>query len=216
MEYTFQYEANYMARYVFDNYEMSTLSPRDSLLTCWKTGKRNEIVTATTEILIEPVLIRIPLNYVTTETKELSIRYSILVKQFTLNLDAYNFWSQLSEYTDYTPWIYFNQPYSVKGNIKSLDDEHEIVLGYFMAAGLDEKRIFVDKPLGVDWNYNTTCGFYTDDLTRRLHLMRNSWPVYLTKYFNGFNVVTALPVEQYCVDCRKSGGVLEPPQFWIE
>ncbi|PLW94404.1 MAG: hypothetical protein C0591_13025 [Marinilabiliales bacterium] len=217
MDYTYQYEANYLARYVYDNYQMETMHPSDSLLTCWKTGKRKEIITNKTENLSEPTLKKIPLCYITTETKELSIRYSLLVKQHTISYEAYRFWNQLEEFKEDTYWLYAKQPYPIKGNLECTSDGDEIILGYFMVAGVDEKRVFVDRPLGVDWHYKTDCGFYTGEyMTYKLHLLHDSWPVYLTKYWNGFNYITALPQEQYCVDCRQSGGELTPPEFWIE
>jgi hypothetical protein len=217
MDYTYQYEANYLARYVYDNYQMETMHPSDSLQTCWKAGKRKDIVIEKTEQLSEPTLTKIPLCYITTETKELSIRYSLLVKQHTIAYDAFRFWSQLEEFKEYTPWLFAKQPYPVKGNMECVTDEDEVVLGYFMATGVAEKRIFVDRPLGVDWHYRTECGFYTGEyMTYKLHLLHDSWPVYLTKYFNGFTYITALPEEQYCVDCRQSGGELIPPDFWEE
>lgn len=217
MDYTYQYEANYLARYVYDNYQMETMHPSDSLLTCWKTGKRKEIITNKTENLSEPTFKKIPLCYITTETKELSIRYSLLVKQHTISYEAYRFWNQLEEFKEDTYWLYAKQPYPIKGNLECTSDGDEIILGYFMVAGVDEKRVFVDRPLGVDWHYKTDCGFYTGEyMTYKLHLLHDSWPVYLTKYWNGFNYITALPQEQYCVDCRQSGGELTPPEFWIE
>lgn len=217
MDYTYQYEANYLARYVYDNYQMETMHPSDSLLTCWKTGNRKEIITNKTENLSEPTLKKIPLCYITTETKELSIRYSLLVKQYTISYNAYRFWNQLEEFKEDAHWLFAKQPYPIKGNLECISDGDEIILGYFMVAGVDEKRVFVDRPLGVDWHYKTDCGFYTGEyMTYKLHLLYDSWPVYLTKYWNGFTYITALPQEQYCVDCRQSGGELTPPEFWIE
>ncbi len=217
MDYTYQYNANYLARYIYDNYQMETMHPSDSLNTCWKSGIQEEFTTAKTEILSEPKLAGIPLCYVTTETKELSVRYSLLVKQHTISYEAFRFWSQIEELKEDTYWLYEKQPYPIKGNMECISDEDEVILGYFMAAGVDEKRVFVNRPLGVDWHYRTECGFYTGEyLTYKLHLLHDSWPVYLTKYYNGFTYITALPEQQYCVDCRQSGGELVPPDFWIE
>lgn len=217
MDYTYQYEANYLARYIYDNYQMETMHPSDSLQTCWKTGAKEEFVTARTEIFSEPRLEKIPLCYVTTETKELSIRYSLLAKQHTISYDAYSFWKQIEEMNEQSYWLYTKQPYPIKGNMECVTDTEEVILGYFMASGVHEKRVYVNRPLGVDWYYRTECGFYTGEyLTYKLYLLHDSWPVYLTKYYNGFTYITALPEQQYCVDCRQSGGELTPPAFWID
>lgn len=216
MEDTYQYNANYRAKYVFDNFEMNTFTPSDSLYTCWKTRKKKEIITANTEDLIEPVLLKMPLHYVTTETRELSIRYSLLVNQYTLGYTAYDFWNRLTELQNNVSWLYAKQPYQIQGNIKNISNYDEPVLGYFMAAGIDQQRIFVDRPYGLDWHYKRTCNLITTDLRDLMLSMYQSWPLYLTAVYSEYGQSPALPVRQYCVDCRKSGGELTPPEFWIE
>jgi len=215
MEDTYQYNANYRAKYVYDDFLMEIFSPSDSLYTCWKTRKRKEIITAKTEDLIEPVLLKLPLNYVTTETRELSIRYSLLVKQYTLDYKAYDFWSSLLEIEDNVDWLYAKQPYQIKGNVTNISNNDEPVLGYFMAAGIDQQRIFVDRPTGVDWHYLDSCNLYPID--RELLLINmNSWPLYFPAVYNGPAQGPVWVDYQWCVDCRESGGELIPPAFWIE
>ena len=126
---------------------MHLFNPSDSLLTCWRTRKRKEIITATTENLSEPKMFKMPLQFISTATKELSVKYSLLVKQYTLSADSYDYWNQLVKVEDDVNWLNATQPYPVLGNVKNMEDDNEIVLGYFMVAGIDEKRIFVDfKP----------------------------------------------------------------------
>ena len=216
LEDTYKFTANYRAKYIYDNFQMEFLIPSDSLYTCWKTRKRKEIITAKTENLMEPLLLKMPLHYVTTETKEVSIRYSLLVKQLTLNKTAYDFWNRLIELEDNVSWLYAMQPYQIRGNIKNVSDESEPVLGYFMAAGVDEQRVYVERPYGLDWYYSTTCKLITEDLYELLRSMYNSWPLYLAAVYAGPHQLPALPARQYCVDCRQLGGKLTPPDFWEE
>jgi len=216
LEDTYEYNANYRAKYIYDHFQMHLLNPSDSLYTCWRTRKRKEIITATTKNQTEPKIIKMPLQFISTETKELSVRYSVLVKQYTLNYKAYDYWNKLIEIEDDVSWLYAIQPYPVLGNVRNIADDSEIVLGYFMVTGIDKKRIFVDKPDGLDWYYNTTCAFIQEDMYTLLNLWRYSWPLYLAASYSnsGGGQGPALPVSQVCVDCRESGGVLEPPDFW--
>jgi len=216
LEDSFEYNANYRAKYIYDKFRMQFLIPSDSLLTCWKTRKRKEIITASTKNLTEPIMLNMPLQFISTETKELSVRYSVLAKQYTLSYEAYDYWNKLIEIEDDVSWLYAIQPYPVLGNIRNITDDNEIVLGYFMVAGIDKKRIFVDKPDGLDWYYNTTCKLITEDLYELLNSMYYAWPLYLAAVYVGPGQYPALPGDQNCVDCRESGGVLKPPDFWNE
>jgi len=218
LEDTYEYHANYRAKYIFDDFQMHLFNPSDSLLTCWRTRKRKEIITASTKNLTEPIILRMPLQFISTETKELSVRYSVMVKQHTLSYEAYEYWSKLIQVDNDVSWLYAMQPYPVLGNIKNISDENETVLGYFMVAGIDKKRIFVDRPAELEWYYNTDCAFIVEDMYRLLISWRYKWPLYLTAGYSndGGGQSPALPVSQVCVDCRESGGDLEPPEFWIE
>ena len=216
LEDSYEYNANYRAKYIYDKFRMQFLIPSDSLLTCWQTRKRKEIITTSTKNLTEPIILNMPLQFISTETKELSVRYSVLVKQYTLSYEAYDYWNKLTEIEDDVSWLYATLPYPVSGNIRNITNDSEIVLGYFMVAGIDKKRIFVDKPDGLDWYYNTTCKLITEDLYELLNSMYYAWPLYLAAVYVGPGQYPALPGDQNCVDCRESGGVLKPPDFWNE
>lgn len=219
LEQTYKFNANYRARYMYDG-EMHTITYPTFNYTCWKTESRPEIFTYNTSVLSEPQVRDLPLHYVTTETKELSIKYSVLVRQLTLDKEAYIYWNSLQKQVEEKGSLYETQPYQIQGNIFNVKNPDEQVLGYFIVAGSDEKRIFVDKPTGVHFHYNTTCGMIRDDLNNALWLLRNQWPVYLTIVYEGEegNEVgkIALPNRQSCVDCRKAGGYINKPDFWEE
>ena len=71
LESTFKFQANHRVRYIFDG-EFHDFTPNDSLLNCWRTASVKKIFTYSTVNLDDPVIRDFPLNYVTTQTKELS------------------------------------------------------------------------------------------------------------------------------------------------
>ncbi len=104
-----------------------------------------------------------------------------------------------------------------QGNQDNSDEPDEPVLGYFIVAGISQKRIFIDRPKELSFYYNTACFLITDDLTTVLWtLPREEWPVYLTAKFGEFTPSPALPSRQRCIDCTENGGVLTTPKFWEE
>jgi hypothetical protein len=110
--------------------------------------------------------------------------------------------------------LYSKQPFQIRGNISNIADSKEIVLGQFMVAGVSEKRVFVDKPPAPVKMRFPKCEF-TDDVYQNFGAIfefpPSSWPMFATRGPKG----NALP-NQWCMDCRESGGVIEKPDFWID
>ncbi len=209
---TYKYKADFKIRYIFDG----TLRPftnYDSLRTCWKTDTIWEVFTYNTEDLSEPIITDFPLHFVTTKTKELSIRYSLLVKQYSLSKEAYNFWNTVKEQSSELGGLYSQQPFQIRGNLKSINKPDESVLGYFIVAGLAQKRIFVDKPQVLMQYPICEIGDWERENFGSIFLFpEDSWPVYATY---DLNYSPALP-NQECMNCEASGGVIQKPEFWID
>lgn len=212
---TYKYNANYRIKYVFDG-TMRQMTDSDSLFTCWKTDTLDKIFTFNTLNLTEPRITNLPLHYVSTETKRLSIKYSVLVRQFTIDRNAYDFWNKLKEQNSDQGSLYTSQPYQIRGNIYNPEDRDEPVLGYFMVAGISEKRFFYNKPNEVNFYYDTECVLITEELYILLLVMESQWPVYLYAVFGEYGQYPALPGGQACVNCEESGGVIVEPDFWID
>lgn len=214
MEQTYQFNSNYRIRYMFDGQYHAVPHPAP-YYTCWRTNAVPEIITYNTIQLNEAFIQNLPLHFVTTETKELSIKYSVLVKQLTTSQQAYTYWNSLQEQNAQGS-LYDRQPYQVSGNISSISSPDVPVLGYFLVAGIDEKRVFVNKPEDLNFYYNTGCGMITEDLWRMLMSKRHDWPLFLTILYDdeGGGGTTALPNTQSCVDCREADGYTEKPGFW--
>jgi hypothetical protein len=211
---TYKYQADLKIRYVYDG----TLRPfynSDSLRICYKTQIIKEIFTYTTAGLATPVLTNYPLNYVTTETKELSFRYSLQVKQLSISEGAYKFWFTVWEQNSNAGDLYSRQPYQIRGNVFNKNEPNQSVLGYFTVAGISEKRIFVNRPdPPVKMRY-PVCEVGDGDVENFANIFystENQWPMYAT--FDQ-NYRAALP-NQSCMNCELSGGVIQKPDFWVD
>ena len=167
-----------------------------------------------TRSLTTPVITGFPLHYVNTQTRVLSVRYSLLVKQYALNEEAFTYWSKLEEMNSDQGSLYTQQPYQTRGNLRNVDDEDETVLGYFLVAGISEKRIFVDRPNSLPFYY-PICDL--DEADFEAYGMLNMadpvfYPIYAIETPGGRRAVPP----QGCVDCRRHGGTIFKPEFWID
>ena len=211
---TFEYHSDFLIRYIWDGRANPFPNP-DSLYYCWSRDNINTNMTASTVNFSEPVIRDLPLNFVSTETRKLSVKYSLLVEQYTLAEEAHQFYKAVQGISSEQGTLYSTLPYQVRGNVKNVLDPEEPVLGFFLAAGVDKKRIFFDRPAG-DFNFNySTCILTRSDYEAYGYIGWTDpviWPLYVTTNPDG---VRALP-PQGCMDCRERGGTIEKPDFWID
>lgn len=215
LESTFKFNANHRIRYTFDG-QFHPFQNSDTLLTCWRTASVKKVFTYSTVNFQTPVIKQFPLNYVTTETKELSVRYSLLVKQLSLTLKAYKFWKSMEDLDAESGSMFTKQPYQIRGNVIRVDDEDEPVLGYFTVAGMSAKRMFVDRPQELDFYYQPACNLITKELRTVLMTMYLQWPVLLAGKVTEYGYAPGLTAKKWCVDCTQeySGATVNEPSFW--
>lgn len=210
---TYKYRADMGIYWIYEG-SLKPVQNHDTLQICYKTDTLPEIFLLNTENISPPVISNFPLHYVTTETRHLMERYSLLVRQFSISKDAWTFWGNVRDQNSNLGNLYSKQPFQVQGNVFNADDANEIVLGQFMVAGVTEHRIFVDSPVyPVKMRY-PICEFHDgvyENFSAIFDYPPDSWPVFATRGADG----NALP-NKWCMDCRESGGVVEKPEFWID
>lgn len=205
---TYKYKSSFDIDYTWSGSLIPYPKP-DSLRVCWRTSQVNEIIIGSTKYFDPPVISNFPLNFVSTDTKLLSIRYSLLVKQLTISKNAFDFYEKLLEQNEEQGNLWSRQPVQIIGNIRNENDPDEPVLGYFMVAGMSEKRIFADRP---------PLTFYYEECTPDFESVKwisfeppSTWPIYIDDLmFLGL----AMANSDACFDCRLDGGSITPPDFW--
>lgn len=150
------------------------------------------------------------MNYANTETRQLTIRYSLQAKQHTISKNAFNFWSAIEKQNSEQGSLFSHQPYQIRGNIININDKEEPVLGYFLVSSVDSARIFVDRP-DVPFYYSE-CSINKGNY---LAYSEIGWtdPVHYPVYVIVYAGNRAVP-GQDCADCRKRGGSIVKPEFW--
>lgn len=210
---TYKYQSDFLIRYIWDGRLIPFPQP-DSLYTCYNDDNIDGFITMSTAGLSAPVITGLPLNFVNTETRKLSMRYSLNVKQYSLNRNAFHYFDAIRSVNSDQEALYTEQPYQVRGNVYNTKNPDELILGYFLVGGVSEKRIYVDRPSQVEFHYGVC------ELTRRDFEAFGfigwtdpvSWPLFVTTSPNGSR---ALP-PQGCMDCREQGGEPVVPDFWEE
>jgi len=209
LEQTYKYRSTFEIDYTWEGEYLPYPNP-DSLHTCWLTSNVGQIIYASTKYLDPTAINRFPLHYVSSDTKLLSIRYSLLVNQLNISEDAFNFFNILEQQNLDQGDLWSKQPVQIRGNLHNINSSEEPVLGYFVVAGLTEMRIFVDRP-EIPFYYSECTPDY--DLRWVRFEPSSNWPIYVDDImFTGW----AVAERDACFDCRLDGGSIEPPAFWAE
>lgn len=124
--------------------------------TCFKTDLSQNIVISNTNSLNEDNVQGELLRFIPRENPVFAHRYSILVKQYGISREAYAYYQTLKDLSESESLFSQIQPGYLPGNIYSLDNPDENVLGFFSVSSVTEKRVF--------FNYND---FYSLNEGRR-------------------------------------------------
>ena len=183
--------------------------PAEDVSVCWKNSPSTRILLANSEQLQSGIISQIPIVFIPAFDEKLFFRYSIIAKQYALDKAAYNYFEILKKNTEDIVSFFGPQPAEIKGNIHSISQPNELVIGFVTASGVTEKRIFITKSQVLPWPDNNICDFFTSP--------RDS-----VKYYseNGGNMLVTFLGSRYlfstlfCVDCTSRGGINIKPSFW--
>ena len=145
--------SNYFSQYKSNG---DTVLPRnnkiDEIYECWKTDTSSTIILNSSAKLSKSIIVNNPIAFVPSTSEKLSTEYSILVREYALTADAYNFWTNLKKNTEQLGSIFDAEPSQINGNIHAVNNTSEPVIGYISAGGTTTLRIFVSKPhLPASW-----------------------------------------------------------------
>lgn len=211
LEATYHYESDYTIRWVWEG-TLEWFHAPWKYYNCWIDDPISDIFVMSTAGLNMPKVNAFPLHFVDTETRKLSVKYSLLVKQFTINENAYAFYQGIQENTEQGS-LYDQQPGQIRGNVFNISNMSEPVLGNFLVAGVDQQRIFVEKLKWPAQYYYSQCSLTEADFEAYADLLWLGWheiPVYAIETPGGRRAVP----NQNCVDCRRRGGTVEKPDYW--
>lgn len=109
---------------------------------CYKTENSKTLLLTSTSNLSEDKVTEFPVRFIPSKDSFIRNRYSILVKQYVQSLAAHTFSETLKEISDTGSILSQTQPGFFYGNLKSVNNPSEKVIGYFDVSSYSEKRIF--------------------------------------------------------------------------
>lgn len=180
--------------------------------TCWLSNNSNIINIKNTTSLAEARIDRYPLIFISKLTDRLNIKYSIFVKQYSLNEDEYLYWQQLQDITEHVGGLYDIIPSSVTSNVYCLDNPNEKILGYFSVSGSTSKRLFIEDNFAGLLDLYTKCNSDTIFEGEPILYSPNNYWVIILHYVPPPSYIV-ITLNNGCADCSLRGTTKEP-DFW--
>ncbi|WP_282080717.1 DUF4249 domain-containing protein [Aquimarina algiphila] len=187
---------------------------------CYKTNSTLDILITKTEDFDENRVSKFLVRFIGIDDYAISDRYSILTHQFVQSRETYEFYQTLKEFSNSASLFSQIQPGFIVGNIKSLSNEKENVLGLFQVSSISSKRIFFNYR---DFFPKEDLPPYFEDCTISAPLIRPSFPSTIRTGLFLFAGNNADPnfgqggpyklVAKACGDCTEIGSS-EIPEFW--
>lgn len=185
--------------------------PDTSIYKCWKTQRSTNMILGSTEKLTDNK-VYLPFRYIEPGSYELSVLYYIELKQYALSKEAYFFKQKLKKNTEQLGTIFDAQPSELGGNIHSVSDPTETVIGFVDVTHEEVGNLFIDHAQLQNWPTQIPCNErkFTntpDDLDGSL------MPTRVNEYGPFNRVLTFFASDPICVDCTLRGTNIKP-SFW--
>ncbi len=125
-----------------DAFEVGIKQRTEQQQICFASNASTAVIQTSTEALSENSLIKFPIRFIEQSDFIISHRYSILVRQHSQTLESFSYYEDLEAFSSSESVFTDTQAGFLAGNIASVSDADEKVIGYFQLTSVSEQRMF--------------------------------------------------------------------------
>lgn len=213
---TWKYEAPLSSEYKLENGVAVGRRGHEHMKTCYATEASKEILTGTTINFSKDKFVDQEITFLPVLSPKSRIHYSILVRQFAVSKEAFDYWQQLSINTETLGGLFDPQPSSLNGNIHSVSDPDEQVLGYFDGGSISESRLFLkytELPEYLQLYPGPSHCVENEIEPNRVYELGNFYLI-TTAVYSGPVLIAYKYTTPDCANCTLQGGTTRKPDFW--
>jgi hypothetical protein len=123
-----------------------TPQPKACCVQCFRyEAGNNQSIFVTNDDNFNGLNTKIPAGFIADDGFRFVNKYRMDLKQYSISQGAYRFLRLIKQQAEISGSIFDPPPANLRGNMLSLDNPDEVVLGYFIAAGETSRRIYIDK-----------------------------------------------------------------------
>lgn len=214
---TFKHTSVYDTPYGEANGLIYPLPVGYSTSNCWSTLHSTNILLGTSATLSEDRITHIKIASYGMNDPKMDIGNSILVRQYPLTMDSYNYWLTVQQNSQNLGGLFDLQPAQISGNIHCTTNPNNPALGYISASTIQSSRIYISNKSLPGWKSNP---YYVcpqvSVFQDQLNLLVYNYPdtSYAPYHFAGDFTVYLIVAPKSCLDCRYQGGTNIKPDFW--
>ena len=186
---------------------------------CYTTLNSLGKILTDTNLLSEDRVSKFLVKFFPSDDIRLNSRYSILIKQYTQSIEAHNHLETLNDLSSSESLLSQNQPGFLAGNIFSMNNSNEKILGFFEVSSVTEERLFVSRSefFSISEPFHwPICEITNPPVPEVIRLVR-------LDHVSLYCEHPAAPPESYpydvvpasCGDCTKLGSNIKPT-FWVD
>ncbi|MBC7829053.1 MAG: DUF4249 domain-containing protein [Chitinophagaceae bacterium] len=211
---TWEIHSDFISNYKYVNGIVVLRPDPFSIYYCWKSDVSSAIFLGSSAKLSQDIISAQPLHKIPTGTERISVRYSVLVKQYPLTREAHQFWEIMKKNTEQLGTLFDPQPSQLLSNIHSVSDKDEPVIGFVSVGSLTQKRIFITKSQVEPWRYSRPCDERIIPLDSiRFYFPSEAW-IPLQEWYSPAGFLAGYTSStRSCVDCTVRGTPVKPA-FW--
>ena len=225
---SWQFHALYESEYITNGQAIVPRTISQYNYSCFGHDTSSSITLGSSARLKQDVIYQAPIIEIPSTSEKIETKYSILLRQYALTGDAYNFWTNLKKNTEQLGSIFDAQPSNINGNIHNVTNPSEAVIGYISACTTQSKRVFITSgqlPHSFNPAYPYSCkldsNYYSQPLSGINQVLQNLIPIGspaipVSAFFGtppAPSPIGFMSSSIECVDCTIRGTMVQPP-FW--
>jgi hypothetical protein len=194
-------------------YQIDSTTQKDS---CWTTDTSSNILLASSAAETLDVIDSFPVVTIPNSDARITFIYSILVRQYAITQDAYNYWQLIQKTTQNVGTLFDVQPTQLTGNIHCTSNPAEPAIGYISASSVQQQRIFILYENVTDWLHNSP-GYGCDTTSIPVEFSDPLAYTYPDPNYAPWYFITNGPLvlaSRVCLDCTLLGGTNVRPPYW--
>jgi hypothetical protein len=153
IEETWQMTSRFVSLFTYDKGVVRWRNPEENISRCFQFNEGADIAIATTENLDKNEIVKQKIQFIPNLSNKLGIRYSVLVKQYSISKEAYLFWSVLKKNSESVGDLFGSMPGELRGNFHQANGRP--VLGWVDAGKPSIRReYFTSSAINPVWQFN--------------------------------------------------------------
>jgi len=146
---------------LFVDRETMQPAPKDCCYTCYlaeSVGNRSMFIA--TDDDFNGLSTKVTAMFIPDDGLRFITTFRMDLRQLTISAGAYRFLRLVKQQTELSGSVFDPPPANIRGNMISLDNPDEVVLGYFMVAGETKERMYIH---GADLDYRQPLSLIAND-----------------------------------------------------